>query len=610
MIQAVLRTICPVLLLALPAISLSAPGAAPVVSGESEELAAARELFERNLQAIRDRDQAAYLDCYWKSEQLIRSGPTGFRLGYTDHAAQTGDAWPDVFEARDLRLTPVESGVVYGSYRYRVSYSGDEHRGISQRLFLKTDDGWRIALTSAFEALPGTPPPPTVLTGATLIDGTGAPPLENAVVVLRDGRIDCAGAAFACPVPDGVERLDLTGSFLTPGLVDAHVHFSQTGWADGRPDSLDLREEHPYEAVQAGLRANPERWFRSYLCSGVTAVFDVGGYPWTWELIERAEGDSLAPHVAAAGPLLSTLDFWLNLPAERQFIHLSDPEAGRATIGYHASHGASAVKVWFIVTPDRDFDEMAEAVQAAGEEARAQGLPLIVHATGLREAKAALRAGASLLVHSVWDLPVDDEFLDLAREAGTYYCPTLTVAGGYHEMYEAIGAGRSPAIDDPNGCVDPETRARLAEAAEIDASRIDATRRKRTAASLGPRERTMSDNLKRVHAAGIPIAMGTDAGNPLTLHGISVYAEMEAMQQAGLTPMEVLVAATRDAATAMGRGGDLGTIEAGKLADLLVVGANPAEDVANMRSLRLVVRGGVVRAVEELRPLPNRSPDR
>ena len=245
-----------------------------------------------------------------------------------------------------------------------------------------------------------------------------------------------------------------------------------------------------------------------------------------------------------------------------------------------------------------------------GEAARAAGLPMIVHATGLREAKASLRAGASLLVHSVWDEPVDDEFLALARQAGAYYCPTLTVAGGYHEMYEAIGAGTAPVVDDPNGCVDPRTLARLAEAAGIDARRIDATRRERTAASLGPRERTMAENLKRVHQAGIPVAMGTDAGNPLTLHGVAVYAEMEAMQAAGLKPMEVLVAATRDAARAMGRGEDLGTIEPGKLADLLVVDANPVEDVAAMRSLRLVVRGGVVRAVEELRPLPDDSPDR
>ena len=105
----------------------------------------------------------------------------------------------------------------------------------------------------------------------------------------------------------------------------------------------------------------------------------------------------------------------------------------------------------------------------------------------------------------------------------------------------------------------------------------------------------MAANLKRVSDAGIPVAMGTDAGNPLTLHGPSVYAEMEAMQAAGMTPMEVLVAATRGGARAMGVERETGTLERGKSADLLVVAADPTKDVANLRKLRFVMRAGVLR---------------
>ena len=110
----------------------------------------------------------------------------------------------------------------------------------------------------------------------------------------------------------------------------------------------------------------------------------------------------------------------------------------------------------------------------------------------------------------------------------------------------------------------------------------------------------MAANLKRIHAAGIPIAMGTDAGNPLTLHGPSVYAEMEAMERAGMAPLDVLVAATRNAALAMGAGERFGTIESGKGADLLVISKDPAVTVRNLRNIRFVVRGGVVRSIEEL----------
>jgi imidazolonepropionase-like amidohydrolase len=107
-----------------------------------------------------------------------------------------------------------------------------------------------------------------------------------------------------------------------------------------------------------------------------------------------------------------------------------------------------------------------------------------------------------------------------------------------------------------------------------------------------------------VAAAGIPVAMGTDAGNPLTLHGPSVHAEMEAMQAAGLAPMQVLVAATRNAAAAMGRLADLGTVEKGKVADLLLVAGDPTADVANLRKVETVVRGGAVHAVADLRAAP------
>jgi imidazolonepropionase-like amidohydrolase len=460
-----------------------------------------------------------------------------------------------------------------------------------------------IPLCACAAATPhrGSGPAVKALVGATLVDGTGAAPVPEAAVIVRGDRIDCAGTRSACPVPEGAEVSDLRGSWLTPGLVDAHVHFSQTGWGDGRPDALDVRDRHPYEQVEAGLRVHPERFFRSYLCSGVTSVFDVGGFPWTFDLPARAERDPLAPHVVAAGPLLSTLDHWLNLPAERQFIYLRDEKAARDGVRYLAAEHAGAAKVWFIVHEGRPFDEMAAAVGAAGDEARKAGLQLIVHATGLREAKEALRAGARLLVHSVEDKPVDDEFLSLLKSRGAFYCPTLTVRDGYVRMFRGALDGRAPAIDDPRGCVDAGTRAAVAETAAVGEARVDRKRFESRSERWAAEARTARENLPRVLAAGIPIVMGTDAGNPLTLHGPSVYAEMEAMQAAGLTPMQVIVASTRNGADAMGRVSDLGTVERGKIADLLVLGADPTRDVNAFRALRAVVRGGIVHDAATLR---------
>ena len=462
-----------------------------------------------------------------------------------------------------------------------------------------TPEGWRIAVSTAFQGLPGVPPPPRAIVGATLVDGRGGPPIRDAVVVLRDGRIECAGPRSACPVPAGVDTLDAHGTWLLPGLVDAHVHYSQTGWADGRPDALDLRRLYPYEEVETRLRTHAARFHRAWLASGVTAVFDVGGFPWTLRMAADAERSTEAPHVSAVGPLLSTVDHWLNLPAERQFIYLSDTTAARQGVRYLKALGSAAIKVWFIVRPGSDFAAMDRAVMAAGDEASRAGLPLIVHATGLREAKAALRAGCRLLVHSVDDLPVDAEFLALAKANHTLYCPTLTVREGYARLAESVTGGRPPIVDDPNGVVDSLTRAHIAGTA--GAARLAGqTRPVPRASRLDSLRRTMAANLLRVVRAGIPVALGTDAGNPLTLHGPAVYAEMEAMQRDGMRPMEVIVAATLGGAMAMGRDAEFGTVVAGKAADLVIVGADPTRDVANLRRVRWVVRGGVVRSQAEL----------
>jgi len=566
----------------------------------ASDVAAARQLFQANLDAIRHRDRTAYLACYLQSPNLARTGPEGPALSYDSLAANRDTSWPDGFEALDLQLVPVRDGVVYGTYRYRVRYGSVEQAGLSERFFVETPDGWRIAVSSAFQAPPGTPPPPRALVGATLIDGTGKPPVRDAVVLMRNGRIEYAGPRAHWRLPAGVDTLDVHGLTVAPGLVDAHVHYSQTGWYDGRPDAADLRERHPYDEVERRLREHPETFHRSWLATGVTAVFDVGGYPWTILMARAAESDTRAPHVSAAGPLISTLDHWLNLPAERQFIYLASDSVAHAGVKYLKTLGSAAVKVWFIDNRARDFGEMSRLVRETGEEAHAEGLPLIVHATGLRVAKVALAAGAKMLVHSVDDSLVDSEFLQMAKRNGTLYCPTLTVRDGYLRLYESSRSGRPPAIDDPNGVVDSLTRALIASTPVEAAGRprrpaiADSTVRAKAV-------RTMAENLRRVRSAGIPIAMGTDAGNPLTLHGPAVYAEMEAMHAAGLTPMQVLVASTRNGAIAMGRGAEFGTLEPGKQADLVVLEGDPSRDVRAWRKLRYVVRGGVVRTPRELR---------
>lgn len=162
------------------------PGGPPAFAAPSglaateDDVTAARALFRANLDAIRRHDRDAYLACYLHAPTLARTSPTGFLLGYDSLAASAGrGGWPDHFEASDLRLVPVRDGIVYGTYRYRVRFGRDESAGLSERVFIKTPEGWRIAVTTAFAAPAGTPPPPRALVGATLLDGTGRPPIRN-----------------------------------------------------------------------------------------------------------------------------------------------------------------------------------------------------------------------------------------------------------------------------------------------------------------------------------------------------------------------------------------------------------------------------------------------
>ncbi len=445
------------------------------------------------------------------------------------------------------------------------------------------------------------------LIGGTVIDGTGGPPIERAVVLIDGDRLTCVGSVEACPVPAGAERIDVSGRFVTPGLVDAHVHFSQTGWHDGRPDGISAPNLYPYEETARAARANPQRWFRSYLCSGITAVYDVGGHPWTTALPARAEHDPSAPHVRAAGPLITHASVpSLNLDDEiYTFLPMSTSAEVQSSVVALVAMGSTAAKVWYLAPQPAQREQLDARVMEIGAAARAAGLDLIVHATSLREAKVALRAGAKLLVHSVQDTLVDDEFLRLMAANDAFYAPTLVVGGNWSRAVSSVILNEPLSIDDPNGCVDSNTVEKI-EATEALQSYLPARMRSpevvyQSMERSGERLWVMSENLRRVHGAGLTVAAATDAGNPMTLHGPSIYNELEAMQTAGLSPSYVIFAATHNGADAMGRLGDFGTLEAGKIADLIVLRENPLEDVRAFRSLVQVMRAGVLQSQESLR---------
>jgi imidazolonepropionase-like amidohydrolase len=440
----------------------------------------------------------------------------------------------------------------------------------------------------------------TAIVGATIVhphrEASKAVEPDQTVIIAGD-RIVAVGPSRTTRIPRGAARIEARGKWIVPGLVDAHVHFFQSGNLYTRPDGADFGAYMPYAKEDARNRARLPATFKVWLASGVTSVVDIGGPFWNFEVREAARRSDAAPRVVVAGPLVSMVD--------RVKLDLGDPPIIKTTsitevvdlVRKEIDRKADYIKVWFIHRPGDDLAAQEALVKAAGDSAHAAGIPLAVHATELVTAKAALRAGADFLVHSVEDAPIDDEFIALMKKNNALYCPTLFVTMGYRYMFS--NTWRATEIEKRRA--DPEVLAMMGDLDRIPKEaipeRVQALMAKPPEVKPSP---TMLDNLKKVWDAGIPVAMGTDAGNVGTLHGPSVFREMELMTQAGLTPLGVLRAATVGGARAMRMERDLGRIETGRLADLLILDADPTASVVNLSRAYRVIKAGHAYVPDEL----------
>jgi imidazolonepropionase-like amidohydrolase len=416
-------------------------------------------------------------------------------------------------------------------------------------------------------------------------------------VLIAGDRIVAVGPSRTTRIPRGATRIDARGKWVIPGLVDGHVHFFQSGNLYTRPDGADFNAYMPYAKEDARNKARLPATFKVWLASGVTSVVDIGGPFWNFDMRDIARRTEAAPRVAVAGPLVSMVD--------RVALDLGDPPIVKTTtvqevvdlVRKEIDRKADYIKVWFIYRPGDDLAAQEALVKAAGDSGHAAGIPLAVHATELVTAKAALRAGADYLVHSVEDAPVDDEFIALMKKNNALYCPTLFVTLGYR--YAFSNTWKPTEIEKKRA--DPEILAMMGDLDRIPKEMIP----ERVAALMAkPPEvkpsQVMLDNLRKVWDAGIPVAMGTDAGNVGTLHGPSVFREMELMTRAGLTPLEVLRAATVNGARAMRMERDLGRVEAGRLADLVILDADPLASTDHLARAYRVIKAGKVYSPDEL----------
>ncbi len=428
----------------------------------------------------------------------------------------------------------------------------------------------------------------TAYIGGVLVDGSGGLPVPASVVLVEGDRIAAAGPFGAVPIPAGVRVVNVAGRWLTPGLVDPHIHFFQSGGLYTRPDIVDLRTLRAYADEASWVTAHWEDVFRRYVASGVTAVVDVGG-PFS-NFVVRAFRDQVpvAPRVAVAGPLISTVSRPQLDVGDPPIIRAADAAEARAMVARQLERSPDLIKIWYIVPKDGDPRENLPLARAIIDAAHAGGVRVAVHATQLEAARAVVEAGADILVHSIDDAPVDDAFIALLKEKGTVITSTLVVYEGYGEIL--TGTPNLTAVE--ARLVNPAVLNSWDELAAAPAGTIDPAAMQARKEKMRARIPMMQANLKVLWDAGVVVAAGTDAGNIGTIHGPAMHRELELLAEAGLTPGEVLVAATRHAAQIFAPAPDFGTVAAGKLADFLILDADPLADVRALRRIHRVVLGG------------------
>ena len=431
----------------------------------------------------------------------------------------------------------------------------------------------------------------TVFTGARLIDGSGQPALEDAVLMIRNGRVVAVGAGNNAPkAPAGARIIDTKGQTIIPGLISAHSH-------------LGLVKGASAAAPENYTRDNVARQLAQYEAYGVTAVMSLGVnrdvlYDWREE---QRQGK-------LAGADIFTADRGLGVPAGvppfsvpgNQVYRPNTPDEARADVRQMAARHPDLVKLWlddnFGTMPKMSPDVYAAAVSeahAAVDEAHQHGLRVAAHLFYLADAKALLQAGVDVLAHSVRDQQVDDELVAqmLARKA--MYIPTLAL-----DESQYVYAEHPEWMDSPffTRAVDPGLLATWLSpeyAAKMRTS--PSTPRNRAAHAWAMK------NVKILHDAGVPIALGTDSGAmPTRLAGFDEHRELQLLVEAGLTPMQAIVCGTMRSAEAIGQGQNRGTLVPGKKADFVVLSANPLEDIRNSTRITAVWHGGTkVRTIND-----------
>ncbi len=411
----------------------------------------------------------------------------------------------------------------------------------------------------------------SLVSNGTIIDGNGTKPVPDGEVLIEDDRIRAVGRAGSVPIPDAdLIRIDAGGGFILPGFIDAHVHMWHDDF-DVMREMTDPLSLNFYRAI-GNMRAT--------IGAGVTTVRDAGGSDLGMKMAVE-KGLILGPRMQISITVLSTtgghVDYWQPSGAvlDEMFAYPGRPhgvcdgvDGVRLKVREVLRAGADVIKICTtggVMSPmddPRDAQYSMDELRAiVGEAANRRGTRVMAHSQGAQGTKNAVRAGIHSIEHGIF---LDDEAIELMLEHGTFLVPTLIAIVGILEMHE--------------------TRHNMPEWGVRKARELVDVHR---------------ESIAKAYKAGVKIAMGTDV--PVVPHGQNLR-ELGQMCAVGMSPMDVIVASTRTAAECLGWQDRIGTLQAGKLADVIVCKTDPLADLLSLEkaeNIELVLKGGKI--VKDLR---------
>jgi imidazolonepropionase-like amidohydrolase len=426
-----------------------------------------------------------------------------------------------------------------------------------------------------------------VIRGATLIDGTGGPPVPDAVIVIEGERIRAVGTSKTTAVPKRAYVIDGHGKYVVPGLIDCHCHLESIGLGD----LVDLPVEwQKPEKLKQLSRIDAEL----DLLGGVTTVRDLGSTDLLFQVRDEIDSGKIpGPRIFAAGHQLvkkASGEAYM----DPTFVEYDGPDDARAKVRAQVALGADVIKIR--LTPDRPLPALEE-MRAMVDEAHRLGRRVAVHTWVPADpaVQLAIDAGVDSIEHNA---PLRAKDANVLPGMARRHIALMAGGGAFYvQRWEPW---------EPQDVLDPAAR-RLYPAEIValfakvgEGLRAQTLEMKKQGWSPDQVQARFTGEMQRARQAGVLLLFGTDCGGEIMIHG-QQYKAIYGESQMGSTPMQALLMATRDAARGLGKEKDLGTIEPGKLADLLIVDADPLADLRNLGKVHAVMKGGRLYFPAELR---------